>query len=52
VVRLALRRNQPEAVAGALLVLNPLLAAVVYFRTVESWSLQVMQRVAARLRST
>ena len=51
VVRLALRLNQLEAVAAALLVLIPLLAAVVYYRTMESWSLQVVQRAASRLQS-
>lgn len=52
VVRLALRLQQPEAVAAALLALIPLLAAVVYFRTFESWSLHVMQRAASGLQST
>lgn len=52
VVRVALRLHQPEAVAAALLVLIPLLAAVAYFRTVESWSLQLMQQSAARFQST
>ena len=51
VVRVALRLNQSEAMAAALLVLIPLLAAVVYYRTLESWSLQLMQRAAARLQS-
>lgn len=51
-VRLALRFHQPEAVAAALLVLIPLLASVAYFRTFESWSLNVMQCAASWLQST
>ena len=34
------------------LVLIPLLAAVVYYRTLECWSLQLMHRAASRLQST
>jgi peptidoglycan/LPS O-acetylase OafA/YrhL len=52
VIRLALRLDQTEAVAALLLVIVPLLAAVFYFRTFESWSLQLIQRTSARLQST
>ena len=52
VVRVALRLNQSEAVAAALLVLIPLLAAVAFYRTIESWSVLLMQRAASRLPST
>ena len=51
VIRLALRLGQTEAVAALLLVLVPLLAAVFYFRTFETWSLQLIQRTSARLQS-
>ena len=50
VIRLALRLGQSEAVAALLLVLVPLLAAVFYFRTFETWSLQLIQRVSPRCR--
>lgn len=48
VIRVALLLGQPEAVAAFLLVLIPLLAAVFYFRTFETWSLQLIQRVSPR----
>lgn len=51
VIRLALRMGQTEAVAALLLVLVPVLAAVFYFRTFETWSLQLIQRASARLQS-
>ncbi len=51
VIRLSLRLGQTEAVAALLLVLVPLLAAVFYFRTFETWSLQLIQRASARLQS-
>jgi len=51
VIRLDLRLGQTEAVAALLLVLVPLLAAVFYFRTFESWSLQLIQRASARMKS-
>ena len=51
VIRLALRLGQTEAVAALLLVLVPLLSAVFYFRTFETWSLQLIQRASARLQS-
>jgi len=38
-------------VAALLLVLVPLLAAVFYFRTFETWSFQLIQRASARLQS-
>ncbi|QNJ24574.1 hypothetical protein SynSYN20_00214 [Synechococcus sp. SYN20] len=40
----------PEAAAALLLVLLPLMAAVLYFRTLEAWSLRLMQRAAQRLK--
>lgn len=49
VIRLAMILRQPEEVAALLLVLLPLLAAMAYFRTFESWSLQLMQRATERL---
>ncbi len=49
VIRLALRFGLSEHVAAGLLVLVPLLAAVTYFRTFETWSLQLMQRASLRL---
>ena len=48
-VRLALLFHQPEAVAVAFLVSIPPLAAVAYFRTMESWSLRLTQRAVQRL---
>ncbi len=51
VIRLALRLGQTEAIAALLLVLVPLLAAVFYFRTFETWSLQLIQRASARMKS-
>lgn len=52
VIRLALRLGQTEAVAALLLVLVPLLAAVFYYRTFETWSLQLIQRASLRLQPT
>jgi len=52
VVRFAMRLNQSEAVATALLVLIPLMATVANYRTMESWLLQLTQRAAFRLPST
>jgi peptidoglycan/LPS O-acetylase OafA/YrhL len=49
VIRLALHLGQPEVVAALLLLLVPILAAVGYFHTLESWSLQLMQRATERL---
>lgn len=51
-IRLALRLGQPEALAAVLLVLIPLLAAAGYFRTLETWSLQLMQRAATRVQTS
>ena len=48
-IRLALHLGQPEVVADLLLVLMPILAAVGYFYTFESWFLQLMQRATERL---
>ncbi|MCS5704708.1 acyltransferase [Synechococcus sp. FGCU-3] len=48
-IRLAVRLALPEVSAALLLVLLPLLAALFYFRTVEAWSLHLMQRAAQRL---
>lgn len=47
-IRLAVFLSLPEATAALLLVLLPLLAAVLYFRSVESWSLRLMQRAVQR----
>jgi peptidoglycan/LPS O-acetylase OafA/YrhL len=49
VIRLALHLGQPEVVAALLLLLVPILAAVGYFHTLESWSLELMQRATERL---
>jgi exopolysaccharide production protein ExoZ len=51
VIRLALPFGQQEAVAALLLVLVPLLVAVFYFRSFETWSLQLIERASARLQS-
>lgn len=51
-IRLALRLGQPEALAAVLLVLIPLLVAAGYFRTLETWSLQLMQRAATRVQTS
>lgn len=48
-IRLAVRLSLPEAAAALLLVLLPLLVAVLCFRSVEAWSLRLMQRAAQRL---
>jgi hypothetical protein len=45
-IRLAVRLALPELMAVVLLVLVPLVAATVYFKTVESWSLSLMHRSA------
>ena len=47
-----MRLSLPEAAAALLLVLLPLLAAVLYFRSVEAWSLRLMQRAVQRLQSS
>jgi exopolysaccharide production protein ExoZ len=51
-IRLAVRLALPEAAAALLLVLLPLLVAVLYFRSVEAWSLRLMQRAAQRLQAS
>jgi peptidoglycan/LPS O-acetylase OafA/YrhL len=51
-IRLAVRIAMPEAAAALLLVLLPLLVAVLYFRSVEAWSLRLMQRAAQRLQAS
>lgn len=48
-IRLAVHFALPELAAGVLLVLVPLLAAIVYFQIVETWSLRLMNRGAAYL---
>ncbi|QNI95405.1 hypothetical protein SynA15127_02342 [Synechococcus sp. A15-127] len=45
-----MRLSLPEAAAALLLVLLALLAAVLYFRSVEVWSLRLMQHAAQRLK--
>jgi peptidoglycan/LPS O-acetylase OafA/YrhL len=48
-IRLAVHFALPELAASVLLVLVPLLAAIVYFQIVETWSLRLMNRGAAYL---
>ena len=48
-IRLSVWLGQPRAVAACLLTLVPLLAALAYNRTIETWLLRLMQRAAQRL---
>lgn len=50
VIRIAVRLQMPEFVAAFLLVVVPLFASIIYFRSVESPSLQFIQLVASRVK--